>query len=65
MRIQSTLMAVLLGVSAALPLPAVAKRPAGEPGLPSLPAALRRSRSLGYAWKGRLVRGVRLKQSAR
>jgi penicillin-insensitive murein endopeptidase len=56
---------LLLGVSAALPIGVAAKRSPAELGPPSLPVALRRSRSLGHAWKGRLVRGVKLQPSAR
>lgn len=57
-------LALLLGAWAALPIGVAAKRGSADLGLPSLPAALRRSRSLGYAWKGRLVRGVKLRPSA-
>lgn len=32
--------------------------------VPTLPSALRRSRSVGFAWRGRLVRGVKLEPSA-
>jgi penicillin-insensitive murein endopeptidase len=56
--------ALLLGLLAARPIPAAAKRSGAEAAVPSLPPALRRSRSLGYAWKGRLIRGVKLKPSA-
>jgi penicillin-insensitive murein endopeptidase len=53
---------VLSGATVALwPVSASAKRGQGAAALPSLPAPLRKSRSLGLAWRGRLERGVLLK----
>jgi penicillin-insensitive murein DD-endopeptidase len=43
---------------------ASAKRNAGETALHTLPAELRKSRSVGAAWQGKLTRGVRLEQGA-
>jgi penicillin-insensitive murein DD-endopeptidase len=57
------LLAALLAVSAGHPV-ARAKRATVELAVPSLPAALRRSRSLGYPWQGSLARGVKLAPSA-
>jgi penicillin-insensitive murein endopeptidase len=57
------LLAALFGVCAGLPV-ARAKRAAVAPAVPSLPAALRRSRSLGYPWQGSLSRGVKLAPGA-
>jgi penicillin-insensitive murein endopeptidase len=57
------LLSALLGLGAALPL-ASAKRGPVEQGVPSLPLALRRSRSLGFPWKGSLSRGVKLQPTA-
>jgi penicillin-insensitive murein endopeptidase len=56
-------LAGLLGLAAGLPV-AAAKRGAEELRVPSLPAALRRSRSLGYPWQGSLSRAVKLESSA-
>jgi penicillin-insensitive murein endopeptidase len=47
----------------ASPLPAVAKPSVRQATLPSLPNALRKSRSVGFAWRGTLERGVLLKAS--
>jgi penicillin-insensitive murein endopeptidase len=52
----------LLGVAAGVPV-AAAKRGAAEVLVPSLPAAQRRSRSLGYPWQGSLSRAVKLAPS--
>ena len=56
-------MAVVLPGRAGLPV-AAAKPTQAQPALPSLPATLRRSRSLGYPWKGSLTRAVKLTASA-
>lgn len=57
------LLALLCVVAAGLPV-ASAKRGAAELRVPSLPPALRRSRSIGFPWRGSLARGVRLVPSA-
>jgi penicillin-insensitive murein endopeptidase len=57
------LISLALGLSAALPV-ATAKRDPIAVKVPTLPAALRRSRSVGYAWQGSLTRAVKLKPSA-
>src|SRR5687767_13890533 len=54
------LIAGLLTLAVIAPLGAAAKRGPGDVLVPTLPAALRRSRSLGFAWHGSLSRGVRL-----
>jgi len=62
MRFRFALLIVgLLTLSVLAPIGAAAKRGAGEVRVPTLPAELRRSRSLGFAWRGKLSRGVRLK----
>jgi penicillin-insensitive murein endopeptidase len=43
---------------------ATAKRAAEEPQLPSIARALRKSRSVGLPWRGKLERGVRLEPGA-
>ncbi len=48
----------------AWPVPVRAKRSHILARVPTLPNALRRSRSQGYPWRGRLVRGVKLEESA-
>jgi penicillin-insensitive murein endopeptidase len=53
------LFALLLGMYVS-PTAARAKR---ESAVPSLPRALQKSRSLGYAWQGKLERGVKLSPS--
>jgi penicillin-insensitive murein endopeptidase len=45
--------------------PAVSAERSTAAGAPSLPFSLRQSRSLGYAWEGALLRGVKFKPSAR
>src|SRR5690349_18439539 len=57
------LLSLALGLSAALPI-ATAKRDPIAVQVPTLPAALRRSRSLGYAWHGSLTRALKLKPNA-
>lgn len=59
----SLLLALLLGIGAGLPV-ASAKRDALDARVPTLPSALKRSRSLGYAWRGRLLRGVKVSPTA-
>jgi penicillin-insensitive murein endopeptidase len=54
-----SLLVLGLGV---LPAPARAKR-AQTASVPSVPTALRRSRSLGYPWRGKLERGVKLREN--
>jgi penicillin-insensitive murein endopeptidase len=57
-------MAVLAcGLAFSVPQPARAKRTAVLARVPSLPIALRRSRSVGLPWNGKLTRGVRLEPS--
>lgn len=55
------LLAGLLALSAFAPLAVSAKGSSVEIKVPSLPASLRKSRSVGFAWQGTLSRGVRLK----
>lgn len=56
---------VLMGGAWTLwPVPVAAKRVEGAATVPSLPKPLRKSRSLGLAWRGRLERGVLLKPGA-
>lgn len=57
------LLSLALGLSAALPV-ATAKRDPIAVKVPTLPAALRRSRSVGYAWQGSLTRAVKVRPSA-
>jgi len=51
-------------LGSAWPAPARAKRTAILGRVPTLPSALRRSRSVGLPWQGRLARGVKLEPSA-
>lgn len=57
------LLSLVLGLSAVVPV-ATAKRDPLALKVPTLPVSLRRSRSLGYAWRGSLTRAVRLKPNA-
>src|SRR5690348_3755680 len=54
-------MVMLLALGSALPLRVSADPAASLSGLPSLPGPLRQSRSLGHAWDGWLLRGVKVK----
>ncbi len=56
-------LSLALGLSSAVPI-ANAKRDALALKVPTLPVTLRRSRSVGYAWRGSLERALRLKPSA-
>jgi penicillin-insensitive murein endopeptidase len=56
---------VIMGAAfLSLPPLAAAKRTSAAAPLPTMAASLRKSRSVGLAWKGRLERGVKLKPSA-
>jgi penicillin-insensitive murein endopeptidase len=57
------LLSLALASLAATPI-ATAKRDALAIKVPTLPASLRRSRSLGYAWQGSLTRAVKLTPNA-
>lgn len=58
-----SLVAAALVCAASTPI-ASAKRNTAEPTVLTLPSTLRKSRSVGAPWKGKLTRGVRLEQSA-
>ncbi|MFT3921100.1 MAG: penicillin-insensitive murein endopeptidase [Myxococcales bacterium] len=58
-------MLVLVGGAwGGVPMTASAKRAPAQAEAPSLPKPLRKSRSLGFAWRGKLERGVLLKPGA-
>ncbi len=58
------LFALLALLGTAWPAAARAKRSATVARVPTIPAALRRSRSVGLPWQGQLLRGVKLESSA-
>jgi penicillin-insensitive murein DD-endopeptidase len=63
--VPALLAALLVAVATTSPPPVAADRPAAEKGMPTLPVSARQSRSLGYPWDGYLLRGVKLRSSAR